>query len=62
MRNPRSHFLLQRRTTGYAKAEATGSGDFQSLWDGQAAALGRELPAAELTRRLADAALARLRR
>jgi len=33
---------------------------FGPLWSGQAAALGRELPAAELTRRLAEEALARL--
>ncbi len=31
--------------------------DFGSLWSGQAARLGREMPAAELTRRLADEAL-----
>lgn len=37
-------------------AEATGSGDFSPLWSGQSAALGRELPAAELTRRLAEEA------
>lgn len=43
-----------------AKAEAGGSGDFSSLWAGQAAALGRELPAAELTRAIAQDALARL--
>ena len=36
-----------------AKAEAAGSGDFSSLWSGQAAALGREVGAGELTRRLA---------
>ncbi|HUK60957.1 MAG TPA: nitronate monooxygenase family protein [Stellaceae bacterium] len=36
-----------------AKAEAQGSGDFSPLWAGQAAALGRALPAAEATRRLA---------
>ncbi|MBC9178893.1 NAD(P)H-dependent flavin oxidoreductase [Pseudoroseomonas ludipueritiae] len=33
--------------------EPRGSGDFMSLWAGQAAALGREMPAGELTRRLA---------
>jgi nitronate monooxygenase len=33
--------------------EPLGSGDFMSLWAGQAAALGREMPAGELTRRLA---------
>jgi len=43
-----------------AKAEAQGSGDFGSLWSGQAARLGRELPAGELTRALAAEALARL--
>jgi nitronate monooxygenase len=37
-----------------AKAQAQGSGDFSSMWAGQAAALGRELPARELTERLAD--------
>jgi nitronate monooxygenase len=36
-----------------AKAEAQGSSDFSGLWAGQAAALGRALPAAELTRTLA---------
>ena len=35
-----------------AKSEPAGSGDFMSLWSGQAAQLGRELPAGELTRRL----------
>lgn len=35
-----------------AKAEAAGSGDFSSLWSGQAAALGREMGAGELTRTL----------
>jgi len=43
-----------------ARAEALGSGDFGSLWSGQAASLGRELPAGELTRTLAAEALARL--
>jgi nitronate monooxygenase len=36
-----------------AKGEAGGSGDFTPLWSGQAAALGRELPAGDLTRKLA---------
>ena len=45
-----------------AKAEAAGSGDFSPLWSGQAAALGRELPAAELTRALAAEALALIAR
>jgi nitronate monooxygenase len=35
-----------------AKAEAAGSGDFSNLWSGQAAALGREMGAGELTRML----------
>jgi nitronate monooxygenase len=45
-----------------AKAEAQGSGDFTPMWSGQAAALGRAMPAAELTRTLAVEALALLRR
>ena len=44
-----------------AKAESIGSGDFSPLLAGQAAALGRERPAADLTRELAAAALERLR-
>src|SRR5271165_1128149 len=43
------------------KAEAIGSGDFSPMWAGQAASLGRTLPARELTRRLASEALARMR-
>jgi len=43
-----------------AKAEAQGSGDFSPLWAGEAAALGRALPAAELTRTLAQEALERM--
>jgi nitronate monooxygenase len=43
-----------------AKAEAMGSGDFSPLWAGQAAGLGRERPAADLTRELAAGALQRL--
>jgi len=43
-----------------AKAEAKGSPDFTSLWAGQAAALGRPLPAGELTRKLAAEAQALL--
>ncbi|MFJ2364753.1 NAD(P)H-dependent flavin oxidoreductase [Pseudomonas sp. NPDC087697] len=41
-----------------AKSEA----DFSNLWAGQALRLGVELPTAELTRRLADEALAKLTR
>jgi nitronate monooxygenase len=44
-----------------AKAEAQGSGDFSPMWAGQAASLGRALPAGELTKRLAVEALERLR-
>ena len=45
-----------------AKAEKMGSGDFSPLWSGQAAALGRETPASQLTQQLASAALALLSR
>jgi nitronate monooxygenase len=45
-----------------AAAEPAGSDDFMSLWSGQSAALGRDLPAAELTRALAEEALAALAR
>ena len=41
-----------------AKAQAQGSGDFSPLWAGQAAALGREMPAQALTMKLADEAQA----
>lgn len=37
----------------HAKAQAQGSGDFSTMFAGQAAPLGRELPADELTRSLA---------
>lgn len=43
-----------------AKAEAAGSGDFSNLWSGQAAALGREMGAGELTTALWAEAKARL--
>ena len=33
-----------------AKALAQGSGDFSTMWAGQAAALGQAMPAGELTR------------
>jgi nitronate monooxygenase len=42
-------------------AEKQGRVDFTNLWAGQAIALGREVPAAELTRDLAKSALARFR-
>jgi nitronate monooxygenase len=41
-------------------AKASGNGDFASHWAGQAARLGRPMPAAELTRTLAAEALAKL--
>jgi nitronate monooxygenase len=44
-----------------ARAEAQGSGDFSPLWSGQAVALGRDLAAGELTRKLAAEALQCLR-
>jgi nitronate monooxygenase len=43
-----------------ARAEAAGSGDFTPLWSGQAASLGQERPAGELTKQLAEETLARL--
>ncbi|RJF87295.1 nitronate monooxygenase [Oleomonas cavernae] len=42
------------------RAKSEPSGDFMSLWAGQAFRLGREMPAGELTRTLAAEALARL--
>jgi nitronate monooxygenase len=45
-----------------AAAEKQGKVDFTNLWAGQAVRMGREMPAAELTRALAGAALARLSR
>jgi nitronate monooxygenase len=45
-----------------AKAEAAGSGDFSPMWAGQAASLGRAMPARELTQRLAAQAQAELKR
>jgi nitronate monooxygenase len=41
----------------HAKAQAQGSGDFSPMFAGQAAALGRELPAGQLIRMLAAEAL-----
>ena len=40
-----------------ARAEPAGSGDFQSLWSGQAARLAKAMPAGDLTRALAAEAL-----
>jgi nitronate monooxygenase len=45
-----------------AASEKAGKVDFTNLWAGQAVRLGREMPAADLTRALAGAALARLSR
>jgi len=45
----------------HAKSEMAGSTDFTPFWSGQAARLGRELPAAELTKQLAAEALENLR-
>lgn len=39
-----------------AKTEPLGTSDFMSLWSGQAARLGREMPAGELTRTLGEEA------
>ncbi len=44
-----------------AAAEKLGKVDFTNLWAGQAVRMGRDMPATELTRALADAALARLK-
>jgi nitronate monooxygenase len=44
-----------------SKSETAGSGDFTPLWSGQAARLSRELPAAELTKQLAEETLEKLR-
>jgi nitronate monooxygenase len=44
-----------------AKAEAAGASDFSSLWAGQAASLGREIGAGDLTRQLAEDAARRLK-
>jgi nitronate monooxygenase len=43
-----------------AAAEKLGRVDFTNLWAGQAVRMGREMPAAELTRVMAGAALARM--
>ncbi|MCW0234054.1 MAG: nitronate monooxygenase [Ferrovibrio sp.] len=45
-----------------SKLEPTGNGDFSNQWSGQAARLAPELPAGELTRKLAAEALAKLGR
>ena len=43
------------------KSENSGSEDFAQMWSGQSAPLGREIPARELTRRLAAETLAKLK-
>jgi nitronate monooxygenase len=43
-----------------AKSEMAGTADFTPLWSGQSAPLGRELPAADLTKQLAAEALKNL--
>ncbi len=43
-----------------ASAEKLGKVDFTNLWAGQSVALGRDMPAADLTRKLASEALQRL--
>ncbi len=45
-----------------AATESSGSGEFMSLWSGQSAGLCQAMPAAELTRQLADQALSLLQR
>ena len=45
-----------------AAAEKAGKTDFTNMWTGQAVRLGRDLPAAELTKALANDALAQMRR
>ena len=45
-----------------AKAQAQGSGDFSTMWAGQAAALGREMPARELTAKLVTETLVLMQR
>ena len=45
----------------HAKSEMAGSADFTPLWSGQAARLSRELPAAELTKLLAEETPEKLR-
>ena len=46
----------------HAKAQAQGSGDFSSMWAGQAASLGREMPARALTAKLVAETQALMRR
>lgn len=61
---PQLAFPAQNALTGPLRAAAAkaGKGDFVSLWAGQAAALSRELPAAELVARLREETLEALER
>ncbi|HWU00427.1 MAG TPA: nitronate monooxygenase [Terriglobales bacterium] len=45
-----------------AKSEPAGHGDFSNMWSGQAARLAKHLPSGELTKHLAQEALAKLGR
>ena len=45
----------------HVKAQSQGSGDFSTMWSGQAAPLGRAMPARELTKKLAAEAQRNLR-
>jgi nitronate monooxygenase len=44
-----------------AKAEEQGSSDLTPFWSGQASPLGREMPAMELTRKLVQETVDRLK-
>ena len=46
----------------HEKAQAGGSGDFSAMWAGEAAPLGIEMPAFELTQALAEGAQDLLRK
>jgi len=58
---PKSPLAAATLTPLRAKSEMAGSADFTPLWSGQAARLGRGLPAGELTKQLAAEALEKLR-
>jgi len=58
---PKSPLAAATLTPLRAKSEMAGSADFTPLWSGQAARLGRGLPAGELTKQLAAEALKNLR-
>ena len=46
----------------HVKAQAQGSGDFSTMWAGQAASLGQEMPARALTAKLVAETQALMRR